>query len=172
MERLCFAILLTSLLSTYGQTVPAEPKRAAAPHKIELVDFAPELAKVTDDLKQKFAGPHSDGTNFDDNLQSIKSLILQHFKDGNREQVARLYLLDAHIYADGLTNTAKARAIWKTVLRDFPGTLAAQGAGISLAKLDAQEAEADGPRPCTRHRPAGPGNWRHRRLLPGDSSPV
>jgi thiol-disulfide isomerase/thioredoxin len=106
------------------------------------VDFAPELTHVTDDLKQKFAESPADRTNFDANLQAINALIAQHFRDGNREQLARLYLLEAHIYADGLTNNFKARAIWVQVMRDFPGTRAAQGAAISLGNLNARDAAA------------------------------
>jgi len=108
------------------------------------VDFAPELEAVTDQLKEKFDAGKTTESDLAVNLKSIKHLIVKHIKDGNREQLARLYLLDAHIYADGLTNTAKARAIWIQVARDFPGTLAAQGASSSLARLNAQmSAEPD-----------------------------
>jgi thiol-disulfide isomerase/thioredoxin len=114
----------------------------ASSGKAGMVDFAPELARVTDDLKQTFAESPADRTNFAANLQAINALIAEHLKDGNREQLARLYLLDAHIYADGLTNNFKARAIWVQVARDFPGTVAARGAAISLANLDARNAAA------------------------------
>jgi thiol-disulfide isomerase/thioredoxin len=132
MKRFLFAILLTVLLPVYAQPVPAK--------KQALVDFSADLAQVTADLKQKFAEP---APNFEGNLKAINALIVQHVKDGNREQVARLYLLDAHIYADGLTNKARARAIWAEVVQDFPGTVAAQGAVLSLTKLNAEELAVD-----------------------------
>jgi thiol-disulfide isomerase/thioredoxin len=142
MKRLLLITCLTLVLPVFGQTVPvATPKVAPAP-KNNPVDFAVDLAKVTSDLKQKFdALPVS--TNFDDNLRAINALIVQHLKDGNREQVARLYLLDAHIYADGLTNKIRARAIWNKVVQDFPSTVAARGAILSLTKLNAEEAAED-----------------------------
>ena len=136
MKRILLAALLTVWVPVYAQTVPAEPK----PQKPELVDFGQDLARVTADLKQKFDEPTH---NFDDNLKAINALIVQHLKDGNREQLARLYLLDAHIYADGLTNKARARAIWTKVVQDFPATLAAKGASLSLAKLNADAATVD-----------------------------
>jgi thiol-disulfide isomerase/thioredoxin len=140
MKLLLCAVLLTLGWPASSQTTPVKP---AKPPKPELVDFAPDLAKVTADLKQKFESAPNTGTNFDDNLAAINALIVKHLKDGNREQVARLYLLDAHIYADGLTNTARAKAIWAKVATDFPGTVAAQGAAISLTKLNQVDATVD-----------------------------
>ena len=125
-----------------GNAVPAP----TVPKKTELVDFAPELAQVTADLKAKFDSQNTSATNLAENLKDINALIVQHAKDGNREQLARLYLLDAHIYADGLTNTVRARAIWLKVSRDFPGTLAAQGATLSLARLNALESTEPDPK--------------------------
>jgi thiol-disulfide isomerase/thioredoxin len=136
MKRFLFATLLTAWLPVHGQTAPAEPMSK----KPELVDFAPDLASVTTDLKQKFNEP---APSFDDNLNAINALIVQHLKDGNREQVARLYLLDAHIYADGLTNKARARAIWSKVMQEYPTTVAAKGAVLSLNKLNADEMAGD-----------------------------
>ena len=137
MKRLLLAATLAGVISVSGQTV------TSAPQKTGWVDFGPELAKVTADLKQKFDAPHAAKDSFDANLKAINALIVQHLQDGNREQLARLYLLDAHIYADGLNNPARARAIWSKVVTDFSGTVAAQGASLSLAKLNAQEAEVD-----------------------------
>jgi thiol-disulfide isomerase/thioredoxin len=106
------------------------------------VDLGPELADATSKLKDKFdAGKTSES----DLAENINELITQHIHDGNREQVARLYLLDAHIYADGLKNSARARAIWSQVARQFPGTVAAKGASLSLAKLNAEMAADPGP---------------------------
>jgi thiol-disulfide isomerase/thioredoxin len=136
MKRFLFVTLLTIGWPVYVQTLPAAPQSK----KLEPVDFAPDLAKATADLKQKFDEPTP---NFDDNLKAINALIVQHLKDGNREQVARLYLLDAHIYADGLTNKARARAIWNKVIQEYPTTLAAQGAGLSLTQLNAEELAED-----------------------------
>ena len=101
------------------------------------VDLSPELAQVTADLKKTFDAGKIGGTNFNGNLNAITGLIRDHYKEGKREQVARLYLLVAHIYADGLTNSVKARAIWNQVVRDYPGTVAAQGAALSLARAAA-----------------------------------
>lgn len=137
MKQLLCAVLLVAILPAYSQTPPAKPA------KPELVDFTADLAKVTADLKQKFESSSTGITNFDENLTAINALIVKHLKDGNREQVARLYLLDAHIYADGLTNTARAKAIWAKVVNDFPRTVAAQGAALSLAKLNQTEATVD-----------------------------
>jgi thiol-disulfide isomerase/thioredoxin len=109
------------------------------------VDLGPELAQVTADLKKKFNAHTTTEADLAENLQAINALIAKHLGDGNREQLARLYLLDAHIYADGITNLAKARAIWEQVTRDFPGTLAARGAALSLAKLNVQAATEPDP---------------------------
>ena len=129
MKRILFAVWLAAVMPAFAQTNTA------------LVDFAPDLARVTADLKQKFDAPPP--VDFEENLSAINALIVAHLKNGNREQVARLYLLDAHIYADGLTNTTRARAIWSKVLHDFPGTRAAQGALLSLTKLNAATAAED-----------------------------
>ena len=73
-------------------------------------DFAPEVAVVTAQLKEKFDADKITQRDLAENLKAINALIVKHFKDKDREQLARLYLLDAHIYADGLKDTAKARA--------------------------------------------------------------
>jgi thiol-disulfide isomerase/thioredoxin len=113
-----------------GQT--QETPKAPAKTAVKAVDFAPELDAVTAQLKTKFEGGKTNLTDLQENLTAINALILKHVKDGKREQVARLYLLDAHIYADGLNDKNRAQAIWEQVLRDFPGTLAAQGAKLAL----------------------------------------
>jgi len=146
MKQLLLAACLATALNVHGQTAGTDAKETTAPKKVEKVDFAPELAAVTADLKQKFDAKKTSGTNLDENILAINALIALHIKDGNREQLARLYLLDAHIYADGLTNTVKARAIWAQVLRDFPGTVAAQGATLSLMRLNALAAAEPDPR--------------------------
>jgi thiol-disulfide isomerase/thioredoxin len=149
MKKAMFALLMTAALEIVdpvGRTQAQETTTpAAATNKVEAGDFAPELAAVTAQLKAKFDAHKTSREDLAENLAAINGLILKHIKDGNRQQLARLYLLDAHIYADGLTNTARARAIWAQVVRDFPGTLAAQGAAISMARLEAQAAADPGP---------------------------
>lgn len=148
MKKVMFAVLMAAALETFGQAGEMQAQQTAVPaaaRKVEPVDFEPELAAVTAQLKEKFDAGKTSETDLAGNVASINGLIVQHLKDGNREQLARLYLLDAHIYADGLKDLAKARAIWAQVARDFPGTIAAQGAAISLAKLDAQAGAEPGP---------------------------
>jgi thiol-disulfide isomerase/thioredoxin len=148
MKKVMFSLLMVSAVGAFGQAGPApaqKPPAAAAASKDKNVDFGPELAAVTAQLKAKFDTGKTSEADLHENLVAINNLIEKHFHDGNREQVARLYLLDAHIYADGLKETARARAIWIQVERDFPGTLAARGAAISLARLDAQAAAAPDP---------------------------
>ena len=148
MKKVMFALLMVVAVGTSGQVVPApvqETPGPAAAAKEKNVDFAPELAAVTAQLKAKFDAGETSEADLHDVRVAINSLIEKHLQDGNREQVARLYLLDAHIYADGLKQTTRARAIWAQVVRDFPGTLAAQGAAISLARLDAQAAAEPDP---------------------------
>jgi len=122
-----------------GSTTPSHTTTAK-------VDFAPELSRVTAQLKEKFDAGKTKQTDLADNLKAINDLIVQHSKDGNREQLARLYLLDAHIYADALKDTARARAIWTLVARDYSGTLAAKGAALSLSRLEAQAAAEPDPK--------------------------
>jgi len=148
MKKVMFVLLLAAAWGTTDQTVQAQVQATPAPaaaRKIEPVDFGPELAAVTAQLKAKFDAGQTSKEDLADNQAAIQGLIMKHLKDGNREQLARLYLLDAHIYADGLTNTARAKAIWAQVVRDFPDTLAARGAAISLAKLGAKAAAEPGP---------------------------
>jgi thiol-disulfide isomerase/thioredoxin len=109
------------------------------------VDFAAELESATAKLKEKFASGKTNQADLDENLSAINALIVKYGKTGDREQVARLYLLDAHIYADGLGNLARAQSIWAHVVREFPGTIAARGAAASLAQVNAQLAAAPDP---------------------------
>jgi thiol-disulfide isomerase/thioredoxin len=109
-------------------------------------EFASEVTVATTQLKGKFDTGKTTQNDLTENLKTINALIVKHFKDKDREQLARLYLLDAHIYADGLKDNAKARAIWGQIARDFPDTLAAQGANLSLAQLDAQIAAEPDPK--------------------------
>jgi thiol-disulfide isomerase/thioredoxin len=90
-------------------------------------------------VKDKFDAGKTTQADLDENIKAIAQLILQHQADPDRLQLSRLYLLDAHIYADGLKDTAKARSIWNWVAKCFPGTQAAQFASYSLAQLDAGE---------------------------------
>lgn len=131
----------TGPMSMTPEVLSATPAVASA----KKVDFTPALTAVTAQLKQKFDAGKTSEADLADNLAEINQLIFEHAKDGNREQLARLYLLDAHIYADGLTNSAKAGAIWAQVVREFPGTIAAKGAALSLARLQAQAASAPDP---------------------------
>jgi thiol-disulfide isomerase/thioredoxin len=119
--------------------------RVLADDTTNKTDFASEVTAATARLKEKFDAGKTTESDLAGNLKDINALIIKHFKDKDREQLARLYLLDAHIYADGLKDTAKARAIWAQVARNFPNTLAAQGAYLSLARLDAQIAAEPDP---------------------------
>jgi thiol-disulfide isomerase/thioredoxin len=148
MKKLLFIALAGLAFTGFGQSnpvAPAEAQTATTKAATNEVDFAPELEAVTAQLKQKFDRGMTSEAALAGNLKAINALIGQHLKDGNREQLARLYLLDAHIYADGLKDKAKARAIWTQVVRDFPGTVAARGASISLAKLNAEIAAEPDP---------------------------
>jgi thiol-disulfide isomerase/thioredoxin len=138
MKRLLSLALLFCCLQTRAQTAPAPAPGAK-------VDFAPELARVTAELKQKFDAGKTNAADLAENLKAINDLIVKHGQDGSREQLARLYLLDAHIYADGLKDTGRARAIWTKVAHDFAGTLAAKGAALSLSRLAAQAAAEPDP---------------------------
>ena len=142
--------MLTALIAR-GQTVGTEANHAASPtaanqEKAAPVDLTADLDRVTTDLKQKFDSGQTSAADLDENLKSINGLIVKFLPQGNREQVARLYLLDAHIYADALTNTVRAKAIWAKVMQDFPGTLAAKGAALSLARQNALEAADPDPK--------------------------
>jgi peroxiredoxin len=103
-------------------------------------NFSAEVAAVTASLKEKFDTGKITEADLAENLEAINDLIVKHLKDGDREQLARLYLLAANIYVDGLKDTDKARAVWAQVVRSFPGTQAAQGAQLSLARLNAEDA--------------------------------
>lgn len=108
------------------------------------VDILAEVDKVTADLKAKFDAGQTNAAELKENQEAITSLIMKHRVDGKRDQVARLYLLNAHIFADALGDAPKARAIWMYVAKNYYGTPAATGAGVSIAKLDAKLA-AGGP---------------------------
>lgn len=148
MKKVIFSLWLTAAVGLFGQGSPApaegtSAKTTAAQDKY--VDFTPELEAVTAQLKAKFDAGTTSEEDLQGNLAAINGLIQKYLRTGNREQVARLYLLDAHIYADGLKKPDRARAIWIQVERDFSGTLAARGAAISVAKLDAQAASEPDP---------------------------
>jgi len=129
MERIIF-ISLTALVLDLSR-----PSAVAA--DTNQTDFVTAVTAVTVQLKAKFDAGKTTEADLAENLQAINDLITKHQKDRDREQLARLYLLDAHIYADGLKKSAKARSIWAYVVANFPGTLAARGASLSLARLDA-----------------------------------
>jgi thiol-disulfide isomerase/thioredoxin len=148
MKKLLFTGLLAAGLTALGQSLftPQQfviPQKSATTNK---VDFTPELDAVTARLKQQFDSGKTSETEMLGTLGDINGLIAKYVLNGKREQVARLYLLDAHIYADGLKDKTKARAIWNQVVRDFPGTAAAQGASLSLAKLNAEVAAEPDPK--------------------------
>jgi thiol-disulfide isomerase/thioredoxin len=148
MKKVIFALFLLAATASFGQggPVPAqETSTRSATDKDKYVDFTPELEAVTAQLKTKFDAGTTSEEDLHENLVAINSLIQKYLHDGKREQVARLYLLDAHIYADGLKKTDRARAIWLQVEREFPGSLAAKGAAISIARLDAQAATEPDP---------------------------
>ena len=152
MKKLILAGFVAVALVAFGQdNGPLEqPASKVSPSpatnaKPTLVDLGPELADVTAKLRDKFDAGKTSAADLTENLQAINGLITKYVHNGNREQVARLYLLEAHIYADGLTNSATARGIWIHVARDFPGTMAARGASLSLAKLNAEMAAEPDP---------------------------
>jgi len=136
MKKIIFASLAALVLAL---SVPA------AVADTNQTDFATEVTSVTAQLKAKFDAGKTTEADLTENLQAINDLIAKHEKDRDREQLARLYLLDGHIYADGLKKSAKARAIWAYVAANFPGTQAARGASLSLTRLDAQLAADSGP---------------------------
>ena len=146
MKKLLFAGMLAAGLTalnpspSFAQQAP--PQKTATTNK---VDFAPELEAMTAKVKQQFDSGKTSEPELRQTLAEVNALIARHLQDGSREQVARLYLLDAHIYADGLKDKSQARAIWNQVVRDFPGTMAAQGAGLSLARLNAEAAAEPDP---------------------------
>ncbi|HTX22688.1 MAG TPA: TlpA disulfide reductase family protein [Candidatus Aquilonibacter sp.] len=148
MKKIMFTVLLGAAFTASAQNFVEEvtpSARTLAKLGTNLVDFSSELANVTAQLKAKFDAGKTNEADLQENLTAINDLIVRHINDGDREQLARLYLLDAHIYADGLKEPARARAIWGQVVRDFPGTLAAKGASLSLARLQAQLAAAPEP---------------------------
>jgi thiol-disulfide isomerase/thioredoxin len=113
---------------------PGSGEKAAPPAKgaKNNVDFSAGLAAVTAELKAKFDQGKINAAELQESLTNINALILKHVRDGNREQLARLYLLAAHTYASGLNDQARAEAIWGQVMRSYPGTLAARAADESL----------------------------------------
>lgn len=139
MKKTLLALLAAVVFAASGPDVLADDTT-------NKTEFAAEVTAATAQLKEKFDAGKTTQNDLAENLKDINALIVKYFKDKDREQLARLYLLDAHIYADGLKDTAKARAIWGQVARDFPNTLAAQGATLSLAQLDAQIAVEPDPK--------------------------
>lgn len=150
MKKIQSLWLMSGLILVLHQNiVTAQTNRPPpAPAKVSTnkVDFAPELDAATANLKATFDSGTTNAVEFKKNLVSINALIAMHLKDGDREQLARLYLLDAHIYADGLKDPARAEAIWQQVIRDFHGTLAAKGAAISLSMNSVPEGVKVGQR--------------------------
>jgi thiol-disulfide isomerase/thioredoxin len=138
-EKIIFTSLATLILAL------SAPSAVAADTNTNQTDFATEVTAVTAQLKAKFDAGKTTDADLAENLQAINDLITKHQKDRDREQLARLYLLDAHIHADGLKQSAKARAIWAYVAANFPGALAARGASLSMSRLDAQLAADSGP---------------------------
>ena len=129
---------------TLPKTAPATSQTPASGGPAGFVDISADLDKITADLKGKFDAGQTNAADLKESQEAIKALILKHRLDGKRDQVARLYLLNAHIYADALDDAPKARAIWMYVAKTYYGTPAAAGAGISITKLDAKLA-AGGP---------------------------
>jgi thiol-disulfide isomerase/thioredoxin len=124
------------------QTAPADSSSPQKPSQPS--NLGSELSTATAHLKLKFSQGKTNATDLAENQSEIEQLIAQYSDSGSREQVARLYLLDAHIYADGLANAAKAREIWSQIIRDFPNTVAAKGASLSLDRAQAvADAQAD-----------------------------
>lgn len=130
-----WAVMALLWASQEKASLAQTPETAKAPARRAAGDISSDLDAITGQLKAKFDAGKTNAADLQENLAVINALLTQHFKDGKREQLARLYLLDAHIYADGLNDKNRAQAIWEQVLRDFPGTVAAQGAKLSLAQL-------------------------------------
>jgi len=139
------AAWLAAVLAAHAQTSLAQDSTESAKPAETGVDLTPELAAVTAQLKAKFDTGETNAADLAESHQAIVALLIKHGRDGNREQVARLYLLDAHIDADGWHDFARANAIWTLVCQKFPRTVAAQGARLSLARLDAQMAAEPDP---------------------------
>lgn len=129
------AVLIWAFRENTALAQAQETAQAAPAARAHSVDFAPELNAITADLKTAFDGGKTNAADLQGHLTAINALIAKHFTDGKREQVARLYLLDAHIYADGLHDRNRAQAIWEQVARDFPGTPAATGARLLLNQM-------------------------------------
>jgi cytochrome c biogenesis protein CcmG, thiol:disulfide interchange protein DsbE len=100
--------------------------------------FPAEVDAATAALTAKFDAGKITPADLAENIQAVNQLITSHAKDGDREQLARLYLLAAHIQGDGLKDPARARAIYVHVGNYFPQTQAARGAALSLVRLDAE----------------------------------
>jgi thiol-disulfide isomerase/thioredoxin len=132
----CIAVAVVALIITSqsGRAQAAPTDSNVSPKSSRGLDLGSELSAATTHLKQKFSQGKTNAIDLAENQQEIEQLITKYSDSGNREQVARLYLLDAHIYSDGLANSAKAQAILGQILRDFPKTIAAQGASMSLDK--------------------------------------
>lgn len=129
---------------TLPQSQAPTGQKAAGAAVAGAVDIAADLDRVTADLKEKFEAGKTNAADLKENQDAITALITKHRLDGKRDQVARLYLLNAHIYADALDESPKARAIWMYVAKNYYGTPAASGAAISISRLDAKYA-AGGP---------------------------
>ena len=112
----------STLLLSLGVIVFATSSEFARATDTNDVGLASEVRLATAQVAEKFKAGNTTEADLAGNLRTINDLIIKHLKDEDREQLARLYLLQAHIYADALDDVPRARAVWVQVLRDFPGT--------------------------------------------------
>ena len=129
---------LLTILAALALAAPAPSLFADGTNK---VDFSSDLALATAQLGEKFSSGKTTKDDLAENLQTINALIVKHQKDGDREQLAQLYLLDARIYADAWDNNQRATAILTLVKRDYAATKAAKEADARLGRLKAKLAE-------------------------------
>jgi thiol-disulfide isomerase/thioredoxin len=130
MKRIFYATLAAVVVAASAQFVFGDGTPNAG--------IQSEVAAVTAQVAEKFKAGKTTEADMAGVLKTINGLIVKYQQDGNREQLARLYLLDAHIYADALDDNAKAAAIWAHVTKTFPGTKAAFEASKFLTQAKAK----------------------------------
>lgn len=138
-RAVAFVSLFGSAVAVFGDPPSSQP----APDVVVRTNttaptFSSEVAEATASLKEKFDAHRTTAEDLAENIKALNELIVKHANDADREQLGRLYLLEAHIYADGLGDTNRAQSVWTYVSRIFPGTRAAHGAQLSLARLNAE----------------------------------
>lgn len=130
MKRIFYATLAAVVMAASAQFVFGDGTANAG--------IQSEVAAVTAQVAEKFKANKITEADMAGVLKAINGLIVKYQQDGNREQLARLYLLDARIYADAFDDDAKSKAIWAHVTKTFPGTKAAFEASKSLTQAKAK----------------------------------